>query len=118
MEEPNRSEILKKLAGLPSLSEELIRERREEAAREAQTSDTEVPALTKHSRRVPELPSLDGLAISLSPAARAKAILQARIEILVQELVSTSAIEGIPVEPEAARRGVLRKMYRKAKFFR
>lgn len=70
--------------------------------------------MTKPPRKTPELPSIEEMAKFLSPEARAKALLEAKIEIRTQEVVATSAIEGITIDPKEARRAVLRQMGRQA----
>ncbi len=70
--------------------------------------------MTKPPRKTPELPSIEEMAKSLGPEARAKALLEAKIEIMTQEVVATSAIEGITIDPKEARRAVLRQMGRQA----
>jgi len=46
----------------------------------------------------------------LTPQQQARAILEARIQILVNEAIATSAIEGITFDPEEVRRVVIRRM--------
>ena len=46
----------------------------------------------------------------LTPQQQARAILEARIQILVNETIATSAIEGITLDPKEVRMAVLRRM--------
>ena len=46
----------------------------------------------------------------LTPKEYARAIMEARIRILVDEAVATSAIEGITIDPKEARKAVLRHL--------
>ncbi len=57
----------------------------------------------------PDLP-FGPLIANLSPRERARAILEARIQILVDEALATSAIEGITIDPKEARKAVLRRL--------
>lgn len=41
---------------------------------------------------------------------RARALLEARIQILVDEALATSAIEGVALDPREVRRAVIRRM--------
>ena len=50
------------------------------------------------------------LIANLSPRERARAILEARIQILVNEAIATSAIEGITLDRMEARKAVLRHL--------
>jgi len=43
----------------------------------------------------------------LTPKEHARAILEARIQIMVDEAVATSAIEGIKLDPKEVRRAVI-----------
>lgn len=43
----------------------------------------------------------------LTPQQYARAILEARIQILVDEAIATSAIEGITLDPKEVRRAVI-----------
>ncbi len=52
--------------------------------------------------------------LALDPEVKARALLEAKIEILTEEAVATSAIEGITIDPKVARRAVLRQMARRA----
>ena len=46
----------------------------------------------------------------MDPKDRARALLEARIQIMTNEIVATSAIEGITIDPRAARKAVLRQL--------
>lgn len=46
----------------------------------------------------------------LTPQQQARAILEARIQILVNEAIATSAIEGITLDPKEVRRAAIRRM--------
>ena len=48
--------------------------------------------------------------MELTPAQQARAFLEARIQILVDEAVATSALDGIRLDPSAARRAVIRRL--------
>lgn len=47
---------------------------------------------------------------NLSPKEQARAMVEARIQILVDEAMATSAIEGIHLDPKAVRQAVLRRL--------
>jgi hypothetical protein len=101
----------------PSMADELIQERRAEAVRESsglnhETSDTEVPEVASPSMSTLVIPSIVDLLKSLEPEARERALLEARIQILAQEAVASSALEGITIDPKEARKAVLRQMGR------
>ena len=46
----------------------------------------------------------------LTPQQQARAILEARIQILVNEAIATSAIEGIRLDPKEVRLAVIRRL--------
>ena len=46
----------------------------------------------------------------LTPQQQARAILEARIQILVDEAIATSAIEGIRLDPKEVRLAVIRRL--------
>lgn len=46
----------------------------------------------------------------LTPQQQARAILEARIQILVNEAIATSAIEGIRLDPREVRLAVIRRL--------
>ena len=46
----------------------------------------------------------------LTPQQYARAILEARIQLLVDEAIATSAIEGITLDPKEVRKAVLVRM--------
>ena len=46
----------------------------------------------------------------LTPKQQARAILEARVQILVDEAIATSAIEGITLDPKEVRRVVIRRL--------
>ncbi len=99
------------------MADELIQERRAEAVRESsglnhETSDTEVPEVASPSMSTLVIPSIVDLLKSLEPEARERALLEARIQILAQEAVASSALEGITIDPKEARKAVLRQMGR------
>ena len=48
--------------------------------------------------------------IELTPQQQARALLEARIEILVREAIATSALEGLVLDPKDVRRAVLLRM--------
>lgn len=48
--------------------------------------------------------------MDLTPAQQARAFLEARIQILVDEAVATSALEGIRLDRTAVRRAVIRRL--------
>lgn len=50
------------------------------------------------------------LGSNLAPEVRAVALLEAKIQILTDEAVATSAIEGITIDPKEARKAVLRQL--------
>ena len=54
------------------------------------------------------------LGADLAPEVRALALPEARIQILTDEVVATSAIEGITINPKEARKSVLRQLAREA----
>lgn len=81
------------------------------------TSDIEVPAMTNPTDKDPQLQAIENMAKSLSPEDRARAFVEYQIEMLTQEAVATSAIEGIILDPKAVRRAILRQMGRRAGLF-
>lgn len=54
------------------------------------------------------------LGAGLAPEVRTRALLEAKIQILTDEVVATSAIEGITIGPKEARKAVLRQLARQA----
>jgi len=46
----------------------------------------------------------------LTPKQQARAILEARVQILVDEAIATSAIEGITLDPKEVRRVVIQRL--------
>lgn len=54
------------------------------------------------------------LGADLPPEVRARALLEAKIQVLTDEVVATSAIEGITIDPKEARKAVLRQLARQA----
>ncbi len=46
----------------------------------------------------------------LTPQQQARAILEARIQILVNEAIATSAIEGISLDPKEVRKAILLRL--------
>ena len=56
------------------------------------------------------LPSLEALLNDLEPAVRQRVLMEAKIQILAEEVVATSAIEGVHIDPRAARRAVIRRL--------
>jgi hypothetical protein len=64
------------------------------------------------------LPSIEDLLKNLDPKERERALLDARIQILAEEIVATSAIEGITIDLKEARKAVLRQMARQAGLIR
>lgn len=55
-------------------------------------------------------PAIEELLAALSPRDRARAMLEARIQILVDEAMATSAIEGINLDPKEVRKSVIRRL--------
>lgn len=55
-------------------------------------------------------PTIEQQLAALSPRDRARVMIEARIQILVDEAMATSAIEGIAVDPKEVRRAVLRRL--------
>lgn len=70
--------------------------------------------MTTPTPKDPQLQAIENMAESLSPEDRARALLEFRIEPLVEEAVATSAIEGIVMDPKAVRLAVLRQMAKQA----
>lgn len=70
--------------------------------------------MTKPTENDPQLQAIERMAKSLSPEDRARAFVEYQIEMLTQEAVATSAIEGIAIDPRAARKAVLLRMGRQA----
>jgi hypothetical protein len=70
--------------------------------------------MTKPISEDPQLQAIANMAKSLGPEDRARAFAEYQIEMLTQEAVATSAIEGITIDPKAARRAVLLRMGREA----
>lgn len=70
--------------------------------------------MTTPPKKTPELPSIEDLLKFLDPETCERALLEAKIQILTQEVVAPSAIEGITIDPKDARRAVLRQMGRQA----
>jgi len=54
----------------------------------------------------------------LTPKEYARAIIEARIQVLVDEAVATSAIEGITIDPKEARMAVLRHLAKQEGLFK
>ena len=48
--------------------------------------------------------------MDLTPAQQARALLEARIQILVDEAMATSALDGIRLDRTAVRRAVIRRL--------
>lgn len=65
-------------------------------------------------KKDPRLQAIENMAKSLSPEDRARAYIEYQIEMLTQEAVATSAIEGITIDPKAARKAILLRMGRQA----
>lgn len=70
--------------------------------------------MTMPDEKDPQLQVIERMAKSLSPEDRARAFLEFRIETLVEEAIATSAIEGITIDPKAARKAVLSRLAREA----
>lgn len=70
--------------------------------------------MTTPDEKDPQLQAIENMAKSLSPRDRARAYVEYQIEMLTQEAVATSAIEGITIDPKAARKAVLLRMGREA----
>ncbi len=66
--------------------------------------------MTESSKKSDGLPTLEALLNSLDPAARQRALMEAKIQVLAEEVVATSAIEGVHIDPRAARRAVIRRL--------
>ena len=55
-------------------------------------------------------PPLEQQLAALSPRDRARVMIEARIQILVDEAMATSAIEGVALDPKEVRVAVLRRL--------
>lgn len=55
-------------------------------------------------------PTIEELLAALSPRDQTRAMLEARIQIMVDEAMATSAIEGIAHDPNEVRVAVLRRL--------
>lgn len=66
--------------------------------------------MAEPSKKSDGLPTLEALLNGLDPVARQRVLLEAKIQILVEEAVATSAIEGVHIDPRAARRAVIRRL--------
>lgn len=57
-------------------------------------------------------PTLESLIAALPPKEAAKALMEAQIQILVGEVLATSVIEGVHLDPKEVRRAVLIRLGR------
>lgn len=55
-------------------------------------------------------PTIEQQLAALSPRDRARVMLEARIQILVDEAMATSAIEGVALDPKEVRKSVIRRL--------
>jgi hypothetical protein len=55
-------------------------------------------------------PTIEEQLAALSPRDHARVMLEARIQILVDEAMATSALESVTLDPKEVRRAVLRRL--------
>lgn len=70
--------------------------------------------MANRPKNTPEPPSIEDLLKTLDTETREPVLVEARIQILTEEAVATSAVEGITIDPKEPRGAVLRHMGRQA----